>query len=252
MALFLLFLAGSCMPGQGQGPGSAEPLLVAAAASLEPAFSEIGVAYEAESGQPVDFVFGSSGNLTTQIENGAPFDVFASADEGFVDRLAVAERILPDTRAVYAQGRLVLVVNLESGIAVTSIDDLAEDRVPRVAIANPELAPYGRAAQQALQRRGLWDTVEPKIVQGANVRQALQYVQTGDAPVGLVALSIADVPEVSYEMVDAELHDPLNQALAVVAGTDQERAARDFAAFVLGPDGQSILAQHGFASPSER
>ena len=105
------------------------------------------------------------------------------------------------------------------------------------------------AAREALQASGVWDGVEPKIVQGANVRQALQYVQTGDAPAGLVALSIADVPEVTYTMVDDALHRPLNQSLAVAANTDQEPAARAFAAFVLSAEGQAILAQHGFTMP---
>lgn len=238
----------ACTAGGGSGAPE-EPLLVAAAASLEDAFTEVGDAYAAHSGQPVDFVFGSSGNLATQIENGAPFDVFASADEGFVQRLSDRDFVLPDTQAVYAQGRLVLAVNRKSGLDVTSIDDLADSRVTRIAIANPELAPYGLAAQQALQAAGLWGAVEPKIVQGANVRQALQYVQTGDAPVGLVARAIADVPEVSYTLIDAALHAPLNQKLAVVATTDQEQAARDFVAFVLSDEGQAILAQHGFTQP---
>lgn len=247
--LALAHLLGACAAVDRGADAGQEPLLVAAAASLEPAFGELGGAFTAQTGQAVEFVFGSSGNLATQIENGAPFDVFASADEGFVERLAQRGMIVPDTRAVYAQGRLVLVVNVASGLDVDSIDELAESRVPRVAIANPELAPYGLAAQQALQARGVWESVEAKIVQGANVRQALQYVQTGDAPAGLVALSIADVPEVTFTPVDPALHEPLNQALAVVAGTDQEPAARAFTAFVLGPEGQSILAEHGFAMP---
>ena len=234
------------MSGAAQAPGAGEPLLVAAAASLEAAFTEIGAAYRAETGQGVDFVFGSSGNLATQIENGAPFDVFASADEGFVERLAAQDLILDDTQAVYAQGRLALVVNRDSGLDLAGIDDLADPGVLRVAIANPDLAPYGLAARQALQRSGLWETVSPKLVQGANVRQALQYVQTGDAPAGLVALSIADVPEVTYSLVDTTLYDPLRQALAVVAGTDQEAATREFTEFVLSPAGRSILARHGF------
>lgn len=249
--LLLALLLFACIPGATTHEVATEPLLVAAAASLEDAFNEIGAAYEADTGQPVEFVFGSSGNLATQIENGAPFDIFASADEGFVDRLASQDLVLHDTRAIYAQGRLVLAVNLESGLQVVSIQDLTDPSVSRVAIANPELAPYGLAARQALQRSGLWEAVAPKIVQGANVRQALQYVQTGDAQIGLVALSIADVPEVSYSPVDAKLYEPLNQTLAVVASTEQETAARKFAAYVLGPAGQSILSAHGFTSPQE-
>ena len=230
-------------------PAQTEPLLVAAAASLEAAFSELGAAYTDQTGQAVEFVFGSSGNLATQIQNGAPFDVYASADEGFVDQLAAQGYLLPDTEAIYAQGKLVLAVNIASGLPVESIEDLADPRISRVAIANPEVAPYGRAAQQALKASGLWEAVEPKIVQGANVRQALQYVQTGDAPVGLVALSIADVPEVRYRVVDVALYGSLNQALAVVSNIDREHSARSFADFVLGPEGQAILVKHGFITP---
>lgn len=248
-SLLFVFLLSACVPSASTPGVKDDPLLVAAAASLEAAFTEIGAAYEAETGRPVDFVFGSSGNLTTQIENGAPFDVFASADEGFVDRLASQDLILHDTQVIYAQGRLVLVVNQDNGLEIVTIDDLADPGVLRVAIANPELAPYGAAARQALQRSGLWEAVAPKIVQGANVRQALQYVQTGDAPVGLTALSIADVPEVTHSLVDAKLYEPLNQALATVASTGQETAAREFAAYVLGSAGQSILTAHGFTIP---
>jgi len=239
----------ACNAQIGAGSASSNPLLVAAAASVEPAFTELGAAYTAQTGNAVDFVFGSSGNLATQIENGAPFDVFASADEGFVDRLADNDLVLHDTVAVYANGRLVLAVNRESGITLDSIADLADVSVQRVAIANPELAPYGAAAREALQQAGIWQEVESKIVQGANVRQALQYVQTGDAAAGLVALSIVDVPEVRYTLVNEDLYTPLQQAMAIVAATDQERDAREFTDFVLGPVGQSILAKHGFAAP---
>ena len=230
-------------------PSQTEPLLVAAAASLETAFSELGAAYTDQTGQAVEFAFGSSGNLATQIQNGAPFDVYASADEAYVDQLVTQGYVLPETQAVYAQGKLVLVVNIASDLQVGSIEDLADARISRVAIANPDVAPYGMAAKQVLEASGLWDMVAPKIVQGANVRQALQYVQTGDAPVGLVALSIADVPEVRYTVVDASLYEPLNQAIAVVSSTDRESTARSFVDFVLGSAGQAILAKHGFTTP---
>ena len=171
---------------------------MAAAASLEAAFTEIGAAYRAETGQGVEFVFGSSGNLATQIENGAPFDVFASADEGFVDRLAAQDLILPRHAGRLCRGQAGACREPgQRSATLAGIQDLADPGVLRVAIANPDLAPYGLAARQALQRSGLWESVRPSIVQGANVRQALQYVQTGDAPAGLVALSIADVPEVT-------------------------------------------------------
>ncbi len=251
----LLWLSAACAPVAPQArPGTVaqpEPLLVAAAASLEGAFNEIGDAFEAETGQPVTFVFGASGNLATQIENGAPFDVFAAANVEFVERLADGGLILPDTQAVYAQGRLALAVNRAAGVTATNLEDLLDPAITRVAIANPQLAPYGLAAQQALHSRGLWESLELKIVYGENVRQALQYVQTGDAQAGLVALSIVSVPEVSYTMIDAALHDSLDQALVVIAGRPHEETARAFAAFVLGSGGREILGRHGFTPPGE-
>lgn len=252
IAALLLALA-ACAPVSPVAPNvaQAEPLLVAAAASVEQAFTEIGAAFEAETGTQVSFVFGASGNLATQIENGAPFDVFAAANVAFVERLAARGLILPDTQAVYAQGRVALAVNRASGVNATRLEDLLDPAIARIAIANPELAPYGLAAQQALQNQGLWEALQPKIVYGENVRQTLQYVQTGDAQAGLVALANVDVPEVTYTVVDAALHEPLDQAMAVIAGRPHEDVARAFVAFILGPQGRDILSRHGFTPPGE-
>lgn len=226
-----------------------KPLLIAAAASVRFALAEIGQKFTKQTGQPVVFSFGSSGNLATQIENGAPFDVFAAANVAFVDRLTEQGLIYPETQQRYAQGRIVLAINREADVQVTSLEDLLDPAVTWVAIANPELAPYGRAAQEALQNAGLWEALQPKVVLAENIGQTLQFVQTGDAPVGIVALAIAEVPEVSYTLLPTNLHTPLNQALGVVSSTQNEAAARAFATFVTGPEGQAILAKYGFQSP---
>lgn len=252
--VFGLLLLMACT-GPAAGPPSSpesvpgNDLLVAAAANVQFAFTEIGQRFEEQTGHHVVFSFGSSGNLTSQIENGAPFDVFAAANVGYVDKLREKGLIIPETQHVYAQGRLVLVVNRQSGVKATKLEDLLDPSISRVAIANPEHAPYGLAARQALQNAGLWDRLQTKIVYGENVRQTLQFVQTGDAPAGLVALSIADVPEVSRTLVDAGLYSPLNQAMAVIRGAAHEQVAREFVDFVMGSRGQSILERYGYSRP---
>lgn len=254
--LLALLLATGCTTSGFKGGQAAEPtqgdtLLVAAAADLQFAFTEIGQRFEAQTGQRVSFSFGSTGNLTAQIENGAPFDVFAAANVAYIERLRAKGLILPDTVQRYAQGRIVLAVNRESGLHVTRLEDLLDPAVQRVVIANPAHAPYGVAAMQALQRAGVWERIQSKLVYGENVRQALQFVQTGNAPVGIVARSIADVPEVTWTLIDARLHEPIDQAMAVVRSTPREEAARAFIAFVNRPEGRAIMRKYGFRLPGE-
>lgn len=249
-ALLLLFLLTACAPPNGQPQeGSKQPLTVAAASDLQYAFAEIGRLFEQQTGQPVVFSFGSTGNLAKQIEHGAPIDLFFAANVSFVDGLIQQGMLLPETKQLYARGGLALAVNLASGVLVTDLDDLALAHVKRIAIANPEHAPYGLAAKEALISARLWEQVQPKLVYGENIRQALQFVQTGNAEVGLIARSVADVPEISYTMVAEHLHNPLVQALAIAKGSPHMAAAQEFAAFVMGPDGQRILQRYGFAPP---
>lgn len=228
-----------------------EALTVAAAADLQFAFEEIAALFERETGQPVTLVFGSTGQLTQQIEQGAPYDLLAAANVAYVERLAEQGLIDPDSVALYARGRIVLAVNRQSGAAVAELGDLLGPQVRRVAIANPAHAPYGLAARQALEAAGLWEALQPKLVLGENVRQALQYVQTGDAEAGIVALSVADVAEIEWTPIDEALHAPLEQALGVVAGSPRAGAARAFAAFVNGPAGRPIMQRYGFLLPGE-
>jgi molybdate transport system substrate-binding protein len=224
---------------------------VAAASDLQFAFGEIGPLFEAETGQPVIFTFGSTGNLTTQIENGAPFDILAAANVAFVDRLTAQGLTIPETQQLYAQGRIVLVVNRQAGMQATTMDDLLDPAITRIAIANPEHAPYGMAAREALQSAGVWEAVQEKLILGENVSQTLQFVQTGNAPVGIVALSIADVPEVSGTLLPDDLHEPINQALAVIKNRPREDAARAFIDFVNSPTGREIMKRYGFLLPGE-
>ncbi len=245
LTFIIMFLTG-CGESETAVSPPDNTLLVAAAANLQFAFTEMGRQFEAQTSTAVTFSFSSSGNLATQIENGAPFDLFAAADEEFIERLAAQGLILPNSKRIYAQGRLVLVVNRAAGVTAVTLDDLLAEDIRQIAIANPEHAPYGRAAQQALQNANLWQTLQPKIVYAENVRQALQFVQTGDAQAGLIALSIADVPEVTYTAVPPDTHVPLNQALAIPQNAPHPDDARAFADFVTSADGRAIMEQYEF------
>lgn len=251
VSLWLAIVLAGCSPvSPASTPASAE-LTVAAAADLQFAFTEIGELYEKETGNTIIFSFGSTGQLAQQIENGAPFDLFAAANVDFIDALAQKKLVVADTIALYGRGRIVLAVNQASGVSATTLEDLLSGTITHVAIANPAHAPYGVAAKEALVAAGVWEKIEAKIVYGENVRQTLQYVQTGDAQVGIVALSVANVPEITWTLIDDSLHSPLDQALAVVASSVHQEEAKAFAALVNGEKGRLIMQKYGFALPGE-
>src|SRR4030095_15210530 len=165
-------------------------LTVAAAADLTGAFEEIGREFQSSTNTKVIFNFGSSGLLAKQIENGAPIDLFAAANLDYINQLEQKGLIVPDTKKVYARGRLIIWTLKDSPLGIEKLADLTKPEVKRIAIANPEHAPYGMAARQALERAVLWESVKPKLVYGENVRQTLQYAQTGNVEVAIVALSL--------------------------------------------------------------
>ena len=225
-------------------------LIVAAAADLAFAFREIGPAFERAHGTKVTFSLGSTGQLAQQVRQGAPMDVFFAANIPFVEELRVKGAVLADSIEVYAQGRLVLATQ-RGRPPLPSLKDLAGSDVRRVAIANPAHAPYGMAAREALEATGIWAQVQPKLVYGENIRQALQFLQTGNVDAGIIALSVADVPEVRYTVIDASLHTPLLQAAAVTARARHPALARAFIRFVNGPQGRPIMKRFGFLLPGE-
>lgn len=233
------------------GSQSAAPLTVFAASDLTFAFRELVPRFEKAHGVKVTLVLGSTGNLATQIEHGGPADVFFAADEQFVDRLVGQGVLIAETRAFYAQGRLVLATARRAQPRLADLQGLLEPRVRHVAIANPEHAPYGRRAEEALRRLGLWDTVKPKLVYAENVRQALQFVQSGAAEAGILALAIASVPEVEWVPIDPGLHAPLNQAVAVVKRSPRPDLGVALVQFVNGPEGREIMKRYGFRLPGE-
>ena len=233
------------------GTPAPEPLVVSAASDLILAFGELGPLYEQETGTPVVFNFGSTGKLAQQIDQGAPVDLFAAANISFVNDLAARGRVLPDSVQLYARGRLTLWTRADADFTVETLEDLLRPEVRRVAIANPEHAPYGMAAREALQSAGVWEGVQPKLVLGENVRQTLQFAETGDADVAIVALSLSIPSDGRWTLIPENLHTPIEQALAVVADSPRQAQARQFAAFINGPRGRPIMRKYGFVLPGE-
>ena len=236
---------------------SAQAPLVAAAASVKPAFDEIVDAYRRETGQGVRVSYGSTGNFAQQIRNGAPFELFLSADESYVERLA-ARGLTRDRGEIYAVGRLALFVPHGSPLSLDpSLADLrsaaADGRLVRFAIANPEHAPYGRAARQALVSAGALDAVEPRLVLGESAAQAMRFATAG-AQGGLVPWPLAQAPEAARRgravLVPAALHAPLRQRMVLTrrAGPDAER----FRDWIRTPVARAILVRHGFEAPDGR
>ncbi|MES1184669.1 MAG: molybdate ABC transporter substrate-binding protein [Myxococcales bacterium] len=226
------------------------PVQVAAAADLSVAFEEMGRLFEARTGQTVSFSFGASGALSKQLAEGAPFDLFAAADPSFVDKAVQAGACDGATKALYARGHVV-VWTRKGGPTLRSLADLQSPDIEHIAIANPEHAPYGRAAREALMHAGLWSALESKIVQAENVRQALQFAQTGNADAAIVALSLVakNDPGVSLP-IDATLHGALEQTLVVCRHGKNAAGAREFAELVESKDGQKLLQRYGFGGPT--
>jgi molybdate transport system substrate-binding protein len=225
-------------------------LLVAAASDLQAALPSLTSRFEkGHPGVSVKVSVGSSGQLSQQIRQGATFDLFLAANESYVRDLAKEGIIDSGSVRPYAQGSLVLVVYREAGVDVAGLDDLKKPEIKHIALANPAFAPYGKAGKQALERAGLWDELQPKVVQAETVRQALQFVQSGNAEAGLVGRAIADVPEARSVPIDPGLYDPIIQGLGIVSETPKPALARDFAEFVLGDEGQAILKGFGFQPP---
>lgn len=255
----LALLASACTAGSAQPEttaqpaGESRPLLVAAAADLIPAFNELGALFTEATGIRVVFNFGSTGMLTQQIEQGAPVDVFAAANQSYIQELDAAGLLLPDTIALYARGHITLWTQADSPLVFNSIDDLRQAGVKRIAIANPEHAPYGVAAREALQTAELWDVLQPLLILGENAAQALQYAETGNVDVAIapLSLSIATGESGRWLLLPEELHNPLDQALAVIASTELEDEARRFAAFVNSPEGRIVMRHYGFILPGE-
>ncbi len=256
LTALLTMLAGFAVPGlvptlnRAAHAGSVT-LTVSAAADLMPAFEELGQKFEQRTGVHVDFNFGSTGQLAQQIEAGAPVDLFAAANVSYIDQLEAKGLIVPGTKAVYARGRIVLWTRPDSSVPIETVRDLLSPQIKRIAIANPDHAPYGIAAREALQSAGIWEAVQDKLVLGENVRDTLRYAETGDVDVAIVALSLAIQGNGRWTLIPQELHAPIDQALAVIRGTKHESEARAFAAFINSDEGRVVMRRYGFILPGE-
>ncbi len=235
----------------------AQEITVAAAADLSTVLPDIAARYKAATGSEVKLVFGSSGNLTTQIRNGAPFDVFFSADEEYPKQLIDDGMAQSGTLFRYAVGRLVLWVPNDSTLNLPTLGmkALLDPAVKKIAIANPVTAPYGRAAAGALRHFGIYDQVSSKLVVGENISQTAQFVESGNAQAGLIALSHALSPAMRnkgrYWMVPLDAYPRLNQAAVALSRSKQSKAARKFLEFVASPEARSLLAKYGFTLGGE-
>ena len=226
---------------------------IAAASDLAGAFEEIKVQFEKASGKRVELSLGSTGMFAKQIAEGAPFDVFAAANVSFVDEVVSAGACDASTKSLYARGRIV-VWTKDPSMLPKDVRDLKEPRYAKIAIANPEHAPYGRAAQQALVKSGVWPSVKDRTVHGENVLQTLVYARTGNADAAIVALSLAVTSQGSYLPIDAELHEPLDQALVVCKGGARRaklHEARSFVDYVASEKGRVVMRRYGFLLPGE-
>jgi len=244
----VLLAAVACPQGQ--------EIRVAAAADLKFAMGELSEKFEKQSGTKVNVTFGSSGNFFSQLQNGAPFDLFFSADIEYPRKLEAAGLAEPGTLYEYAVGRIVIWTPADGkpDVAKQGWKTLVDARVEKIAIANPEHAPYGRAAVAALQKAGIYESVKAKLVYGENISQAAQFVQSGNAQAGIVAMSLAVSPAMNNGKrweIPADMHPVIEQGAIVLKDARNSDAARSFLEFVKSATGRAILAKYGFEFPEK-
>lgn len=246
--LFVLLVAMTALPA------AAERITIAAAADLKFALTEIVTQFKAaRPNDEVEMIFGSSGKFRTQIANGAPFDLFFSADIAYPRELKqeglAASEVIP-----YAVGRIVLWSQRPDAAKLT-LNDLTRSDIRKIAIANPRHAPYGMRAQEALQATGLWDKLQPKLVYGENVGHTAQFVESGAADVGIIALSLVLNPGLKnpggYYLVPADLHQPLQQGFIITQRAQGNKLARAFADYMGTAPARKIMRNYGFVLPGE-
>jgi molybdate transport system substrate-binding protein len=249
-AAVLAFVAGPVL-GRDDTP------VIAAASDLQFAVEEIAAAFADETGMRVRLSLGSTGNFARQIREGAPFEIFMAADEQFIAEL-YDEGLTRDAGALYAIGRLVLMVPHGSPLIPDgNLDALAhlltQGQITRFAIANPDHAPYGMRAREALMKRGLWNELQPFMVLGENVSQAAQFALSGNAEGGVIAYSLARAPQVAplgtYELIPEDWHEQLRQRMALLNNAGP--VAEAFYAYMMEPSARAIMERHGFALPEE-
>lgn len=254
---FFAFLVLGLMAGSNIAARAEDPPVIAAASDLQFALPEVAAAFEKETGLSMRLTFGSSGNFTRQIRQLAPFQIFFSADESYVEQLA-RDGLTQDEGTLYARGRIVIVVPNGSALEPDgTLNDLkralAEGRLTKFAIANPEHAPYGKRAEEALRHAGLWDDIRKRLVLGENVSQAAQFAVSGSTDGGIIAYSLALSPKIAeaarFALIPENWHAPLNQRMVLLKGAGA--TAKQFFSFLQGKAARAILKKYGFLLPGE-
>lgn len=254
---FVLLACISLVLFAGKATARGEAPVVAAASDLQFAVEEIAAAFQAEMDMNVRLSFGSTGNFARQIREGAPFEIFMAADEHFIFDLHRAG-FARDDGDLYALGRIVVKVPLSSALTADGTlaslrQALDEGRITRFAIANPDHAPYGQRAKEALEHAGLWDAIQPFLVLGENVSQAAQFALSGNAEGGIIALSLALAPQLrnlgTSDLVPEDFHNPLLQRMVLLNGAGP--VAEAFYAYVQSPAARAIMERYGFVLPTE-
>jgi molybdate transport system substrate-binding protein len=256
MKAFRLICAFLLVP-QLSGVAAGQELRVAAAADLQFVFQQVSARFQKETGHAVQLTFGSSGNFFSQIQNGAPFDMFFSADVDYPAKLEAAGLVEPGSLSHYAAGRIVLWVRKDSPIDVKKgLQALTDSRVRKISIANPEHAPYGRAAVAALQHERLYDKVRDRFVLGENISQAAAFVESGNADIGILALSLAVAPPLKTEGIYYEIptsfYPAIDQAAVILKSSKQKDVARQFLDFLKRPEIAEFMRSNGLNVPDSK
>jgi molybdate transport system substrate-binding protein len=243
-----------CLLFMGQAAYAEEKLTIAAAADLKFALDEIVVLFKStHPAAQIEAIYGSSGNFSTQIRQGAPYDIYFSADIAY-PRALKAEGLAASEVHTYGVGRIVLWSPSRDAGKMT-LADLTDPSIQKIAIANPQHAPYGKRAEEALRAAGVWEKVEPKLVYGENIAQTAQYVQSGNAQVGIIALSLAISPELagqgSYALISDKLHQPLEQGFIITRRAADNPLAGEFAQFIASKEARAIMTRYGFVLPGK-
>ena len=252
---FLLLIAALILAFSISPPvRAADEITVAAASDLTFAFKDVAANFQKQSGDSVKLSFGSSGNFFSQIQNGAPYDLFFSADISYAKKLEAAELTEPGTLYQYATGKIVLWVPAGSALEVNKgLAILTDPAIHKISIANPEHAPYGRAAVAAMQHQGIYDQLKDKIVMGENISQAAQFVQSGNAEIGIIALSLALAPTMKdkgkYFEIPSGDYPAIEQAVVVLKSSKKKDVAKKFIAFLRQPESVEIMQRYGFVVP---
>ena len=229
---------------------SGKKVRIGAASDLQKAFTELGKTFEEKTKIAPEFTFGSSGLISKQIEQGAPYFMFAAANKEFADKAIASGNCDASTARLYARGKIV-VWTPPGGPAPAQLSDLAKPEFKRIAIANPEHAPYGRAAKQALEKTGVWPQIESRIILGDNISATMLYAKERNVEAAVVALSLAVVTDGGTSLpIDVSLYDPLDQKLVVCGKGEEADAARKFADYVTSPEGREVMSRYGFTMPS--